>query len=72
MLDTTRFENVTTRKSRTRKADKGHSVVASERGTDYRGITREALRCECGKEFTGWGATAFYSHQKHLRQAVSN
>ena len=72
MLNTTRFDNLTTHTNRTRKDDKGHSIVVSERGTDYRGLDREALRCECGKEFTGWGATAFYSHQRHPRQAASN
>lgn len=53
------------------KRDKGHSVVKvtylRSRSNPAAPI-RKRIRCECGKQFTGWGDRAMYAHASHKRK----
>jgi hypothetical protein len=63
--------NLRTTKHRTRKADKGHSVVLRESWTrsPVLGMAeRRAITCQCGKRWTGNGIRADYSYADHLRK----
>jgi hypothetical protein len=64
----TRIRNLSTINRRVRKADHGHSIVQQSYWTvGSRARERRAITCQCGKRFTGWGHTSYYSWTRHLR-----
>lgn len=58
-------------KQRARKADNGHTIVRSWKMLTYAGVERRKLECQCGKTYTGAGPTAFYTHQRHIKQEAA-
>lgn len=69
---TNRLNVVSTHTSPPYKRDKGHSIVKTTylRGSNPAAPIRKRVRCECGKQYTGWGDRALYAHAEHARKAT--
>jgi hypothetical protein len=51
------------------KEDHGHTAIQYGQKVSRMSM-RRAVRCQCGKVYTGWGSRAIYSYLAHLRKEI--